>query len=165
VCTSEDESALKRLGLVCGLVYDPRELLGVTSTRPRVAGVLQPCSCRFSLSETVHLGNFEFIADYFDGLSLSPRRGDSGIAFMGPTHTGASFPRQAMIEDSSEEFLMTSSRDGGFGLPCPRRRGMGASLTQVTTTSWIENAPIARAMMMVPLWMVAPHLEAHLPFE
>jgi hypothetical protein len=29
----------------------------------------------FSLSETIHLGSFEFIADYFGGLSLSPRRG------------------------------------------------------------------------------------------
>jgi hypothetical protein len=28
----------------------------------------------FSLSETVCLGSFEFIADYFSGLSLSPRR-------------------------------------------------------------------------------------------
>jgi hypothetical protein len=30
----------------------------------------------FSLSETIHLGNFEFIADYFGSLSLSPRRGN-----------------------------------------------------------------------------------------
>jgi hypothetical protein len=30
----------------------------------------------FSLGETVQLGNFEFIVDYFGGLSLSPRRGD-----------------------------------------------------------------------------------------
>jgi hypothetical protein len=27
----------------------------------------------FSFSETIRLGNFEFIADYFGGLSLSPR--------------------------------------------------------------------------------------------
>jgi hypothetical protein len=26
----------------------------------------------FSLGETVHLGNFEFITDYFGGLSLTP---------------------------------------------------------------------------------------------
>jgi hypothetical protein len=41
----------------------------------------------FSLSETVRPGSFEFIADYFRGLSLSPRRGDSGAAFMGSTHS------------------------------------------------------------------------------
>jgi hypothetical protein len=35
-----------------------------------------------SLDEPVHLGNFEFIADYFSGLSLSPRRGNEGIIFM-----------------------------------------------------------------------------------
>jgi hypothetical protein len=28
----------------------------------------------FFLSETVHLRSFEFIADYFGGLSLSPKR-------------------------------------------------------------------------------------------
>jgi hypothetical protein len=31
----------------------------------------------FSLGETVHLGNYEFTTDYFDGLSLSPRRGNN----------------------------------------------------------------------------------------
>jgi hypothetical protein len=42
----------------------------------------------FSLSETVCLGSYEFIADYFDDLSLSPRRGDSGTTFIGSTHSG-----------------------------------------------------------------------------
>jgi hypothetical protein len=37
----------------------------------------------FSLSKTIHLGSFKFIVDYFGSLSLSPRRGDSGAAFMG----------------------------------------------------------------------------------
>jgi hypothetical protein len=47
----------------------------------------------FSLSENVHFGNYEFITDYFGGLSLSPpppRRGDEGAAFVGSTHRGAS---------------------------------------------------------------------------
>jgi hypothetical protein len=35
----------------------------------------------FSLGEPVCLGKFEFIADYFDGLSLSPRRGNEDTAF------------------------------------------------------------------------------------
>jgi hypothetical protein len=42
----------------------------------------------FSLDEIVSLGSFEFIADYFDDLSLSPRRNNSGIAFMGSTSSG-----------------------------------------------------------------------------
>jgi hypothetical protein len=42
----------------------------------------------FSLGDIVHLGNFEFIAHYFSGLSLSPRRSDSGTAFMGSTRSG-----------------------------------------------------------------------------
>jgi hypothetical protein len=41
----------------------------------------------FSLGESISLGNFEFIADYFDGLSLSPRRGNEGAVLMGPTHS------------------------------------------------------------------------------
>jgi hypothetical protein len=38
---SEDKIAQKKLVLVCGLVYDPRELSEVTTTIPEVAGVLQ----------------------------------------------------------------------------------------------------------------------------
>jgi hypothetical protein len=46
----------------------------------------------FSLGETIHLGRFEFIADYFSGLSLSPRRSDSGIAFMSSNRSGPPSP-------------------------------------------------------------------------
>jgi hypothetical protein len=58
---------------------------------------------RFSLGEPVHLGNFEFVTDYFGGLSLSPRRDDSGTAFIGSTRCGASTLRWAMIEDSTKD--------------------------------------------------------------
>jgi hypothetical protein len=51
----------------------------------------------FSLDKTVRLGNFKFITDYFSDLSLFPRRGDAGTAFMGSTHSGTSTQRQAMI--------------------------------------------------------------------
>jgi hypothetical protein len=47
----------------------------------------------FSIGEIDRFGNFEFIADYFDSLSLSSRRGDTGSAFMGSTHSGVSTPR------------------------------------------------------------------------
>jgi hypothetical protein len=73
----------------------------------------------FSLGEPVRLGNFEFIADYFCGLSLSPRRGDAGTAFMGSIRNGASTPRWAMIEDSAKEFLMVSSGEESFTPPPP----------------------------------------------
>jgi hypothetical protein len=95
----------------------------------------------FSLGETVHLRNFEFIADYFSGLSLSPRRGNEGDAFMGSTHRGASTGWSAMIEDSTEEFLMVSSGKGSFSLPCPRRHSMVASLAPVTTDTMVEGHP------------------------
>jgi hypothetical protein len=119
----------------------------------------------FSLSEAVRLGNFEFITDYFGALSLSPRRGDVRAAFIGPTRSGAPIPRRAMMEDSAEEFLMTSSGEGSFGLPSPRRRGMVALPAHVTTTPKMENALAAQAMTTVPPWMVAPRPETCLPFE
>jgi hypothetical protein len=67
----------------------------------------------FSLGETVRLGSFEFIADYFGSLSLSPKRGDSGATFMRSTHRGTPSPGCAMIEDSIKEFLTMSSGEGG----------------------------------------------------
>jgi hypothetical protein len=44
----------------------------------------------FSLSETIRLGNFVFIADFFGSLSLSPRIGHTGSTFMGSTRNEAS---------------------------------------------------------------------------
>jgi hypothetical protein len=63
----------------------------------------------FFLGEIVHLGNFEFITDHIDGMSLSPKRGDKGAAFMGSTCSGASAPWWALMEDSVGEFLTASS--------------------------------------------------------
>jgi hypothetical protein len=71
----------------------------------------------FSLGKTILLKGFKFIADYFDGLSLSPRRGDEGAVIIGSTRSEASTPQQAMIEDSAEEFLTTSGGEESFGLP------------------------------------------------
>jgi hypothetical protein len=42
-----------------------------------------------------------------------------------------------MIEDSIEEFHTASSREGGSGLPSPRRCGTGALAALVTTTPWM----------------------------
>jgi hypothetical protein len=61
----------------------------------------------FSLGKPIRLGNFNFIADYFDGLSLSIG-GDSGTTFMGSTRRAASTLWQAMTEDSAEVFLTTT---------------------------------------------------------
>jgi hypothetical protein len=83
----------------------------------------------FSLSKIVRLGNFKFIADYFGSLSLSPKRGDTGAAFMGSTHSGASTPWRTMIEDTVEEILTVSSGEGAFTPPpSPRRHATGLCL-------------------------------------
>jgi hypothetical protein len=92
-----------------------------------------------SLSEIVRLGSFKFISDYFDGLTLSPRRGNLGAAFMGSTHSGTPSPWRTMIEDSTEQFLTTSSSEGGFGLPFNRRHGTGAPSAPVTSTPWLKG--------------------------
>jgi hypothetical protein len=46
----------------------------------------------FSLSETIYFGGHEFITDCFDGLSLSPRRNDSGATFIGSTRSRSLHP-------------------------------------------------------------------------
>jgi hypothetical protein len=90
----------------------------------------------FTLGKTVDLGGFEFIVDYFGGLSLSPRTGDSGTTFMGSTRSGPLSPWWTMIENSTEEFHTASSRGGGSDLPSPRRLDAGALSTPVTTLPW-----------------------------
>jgi hypothetical protein len=94
----------------------------------------------FSLGETIRLGSFEFIANYFGDLSLSPRRSNSGVVFMGSTRSGSPSPRRAMIEYSIIEFHTTSSREGASILPSPRRHSVGALPAPVTTTPWMKNA-------------------------
>jgi hypothetical protein len=44
-----------------------------------------------------------------------------------------------MIEDSTEEFLMTSSVEGSFGLPSPRRCGTGALPAPIVATTWLKD--------------------------
>jgi hypothetical protein len=125
------------------------DVLMVPSSVISITGERLTCD-GFSLGETVRLGNFEFVVDYFSGLSLSPRRGNAGTAFMGTTHSGASTPRWPMIEDSAEEFLMVSHGYEGSGLPSPRRCGTGASLALIKSTPRMENAPATQATMTVP---------------
>jgi hypothetical protein len=119
----------------------------------------------FSLGKTVHLGSFEFITDYFDGLSLSPRRGDSGATFMGSTRNGTSSPWLAMTENSAEEFLTTSSGEGGLQPLLSMRHGTGAPPAPVTTTPWMENTLTTQAITTVPPWTAVLWPDTGLPFE
>jgi hypothetical protein len=118
-----------------------------------------------SVDETVHFVSLEFIVDYFIGLSLSPRRNDSGAAFMSSTCSGPPSPLRAMIEDSTEEFYMTSSGEGDSGLPSSRRHGTGTPPAPMATTPWLEDAQATPAMMTVPPRALAPWLDTGLPFE
>jgi hypothetical protein len=116
----------------------------------------------FTLSEPVRLGNLDFIVDYFSGLSLSPRRGNEGAIFMGSTRSGVSTPQWATIEDSTEEFLTTSSGEGSFGHPSPRRCITWPHLPPTTTTTWKESA---LATTRFPLRTPVPWLETNHPSE
>jgi hypothetical protein len=71
----------------------------------------------FSFGEMVPFGSLEFIANCFGGLSLSPRRNDSGTAIIGSTHVGTPSPLRAMIEDSTEEFYTALSGEGAPASP------------------------------------------------
>jgi hypothetical protein len=71
----------------------PLDVLMVPSSSIAITAVGEHLACGgFSLGEPVRLGNIEFIADYFDSLSLSPRRGNESVVFVGSTHSGASTP-------------------------------------------------------------------------
>jgi hypothetical protein len=106
----------------------PLDILMVHSSTLIISADGERLTCSsFSLGETVHLGSFEFISDYFGGLSLSPQRNDSGAAFMGSTHSGPLSLWRAMIEDSTKEFHADSSGEGGSDLPSLRRHDMGGS--------------------------------------
>jgi hypothetical protein len=110
----------------------------------------------FFLSKTDCFGSLEFITDCFGNLSLSPRRNDSGATLMGSTHSGPPSPLRAMIDVSTEEFYMASSREGDSILPPPQRQGTGASPAPVTTAPWLEDASATQAMMTVPPLALAP---------
>jgi hypothetical protein len=102
----------------------------------------------FSHGETFGFGSFEFIADYFGSLSLSPKESDLGTAFMDKTRSGSP-SLWAMIEDITEEFYMASSREGGSGLPSTLRHGTGATPAPITTTPWLEDILVTQVMMTV----------------
>jgi hypothetical protein len=58
VCISDDKSVQKRLGWSVGLVYDPKELSGVTIARP---GVLQMVSELTLAVSRVRMGQLRMI--------------------------------------------------------------------------------------------------------
>jgi hypothetical protein len=69
------------------------EVLMVPSSLITVAAEGERLTCGgFSLGKLVHHRNFEFITDYFRGLSLFPRRGNDDTIFLGSTRSGASTP-------------------------------------------------------------------------
>jgi hypothetical protein len=116
----------------------------------------------YSLGEIVRLGSFEFVEDYFGGLSLSPRRSDLCIAFMGSTHSRTPSMRWAMIEDSAEEFHMASS---GEGAPASLLLGASTRGSALSRHNHTMDGGRSNHMMMVPPWMVVPRQDTRLSYE
>jgi hypothetical protein len=87
---------------ICSVLF-PLDVLLVSSSIIIIPADSEHLTCgEFSLGETIRLRNIEFNADYFSGLSFTPKRGDACAALMGSTHSGASTPWRAMIEDNTE---------------------------------------------------------------
>jgi hypothetical protein len=116
----------------------------------------------FSLGELVHLGNLEFITDYFGGLSLSPRRGNEGTIFVGSTRSGASTLKQVTVGDSTEEFLTMSSGEGRFGHPSPDGVAQRPHSTSLQLHTWKESA---LATTRFPPRTAVPQPKTNHPFE
>jgi hypothetical protein len=119
----------------------------------------------FSLSETIHFGRLEFIADGFGGLSLSHMGDGSDTIVMASTCGGPPSPLWAMTGDSIEEFHKTSNGEGRIDLPSPRRHDTVASPAPATTTSWPESTPAAQATKNILLRQATPWLDTDLLLE
>jgi hypothetical protein len=82
----------------------------------------------FSLGKIVCFRGLEFIADCFGDLSLSPKGSNSGVVFMGSTCSGSP-SLWDMIEDSTKEFYLASSGEGGLHPPLlPDARHGGSAI-------------------------------------
>jgi hypothetical protein len=82
----------------------------------------------FSLNETVHFGSLEF---------------------MGTAHN-RSPSLHPILEDSSDEFNMTSSGEGSSYFPTSQRHSMGMPPAPIITTPWSEDVLAPQTMAMDP---------------
>jgi hypothetical protein len=82
------------------------------------------------------LGNFEFITE----------RNDKGAIFMGSTHSGASTPQWATIEDSAKEYLTTSSGEGGVDHLSPRRCDLTLGTERVMMLDFTSTQALAKEL-------------------
>jgi hypothetical protein len=82
----------------------------------------------FSLGETVHSGSHEFIAECFGGLSLSPRRDNSGTTFVGSTHSGPLLYRQLVEIHIIATTQLAECARWCWSNPTPNMAYVGASL-------------------------------------
>jgi hypothetical protein len=90
----------------------------------------------FSLNETVCSRSLEVIIDCFGSVSLSPKKNDSGIIFVGETCGGLPSLR-TILEDTTNEFYMTPSGEGSSSLSVSQRHSMGTPPAPITTTPWL----------------------------
>jgi hypothetical protein len=117
----------------------------------------------FTLGETVRLRNFEFITDYFGGLSLSPRGvTKTPLLWAQPTvgHLPYNGPRLGTPPRSSSWCQLRKEALATFPLEGVARGSR--SLAPTTTTTRKENTS---ATTMFSPRTVALQLETNFPFE
>jgi hypothetical protein len=86
----------------------------------------------FTLGKTIHFGSLEFIADHLYNMSLSPEGNDSGVVFVGMTHSGSP-SLHTILEDSVDEVDITSSGGRSFDFPIFQKCNMVTPTVPITT--------------------------------
>jgi hypothetical protein len=144
----------------------PLNILMVHSSALAISAEGEHLTCSgFSLDETVCLGSFEFIADYYGTLSLSPRRNDPSASFIVSIRNAPLSLCLAMIEDSNEEFHAASSGEAGSNLPSHRRHDTRAPPTPIMIQPRLVDNPATLDVATIPPWLLASRPDTSHPFE
>jgi hypothetical protein len=112
-------------------------------------------SVEFTSGKTIRFGSFEFIADRFGDLSLSPEGNDSGVIFVGMIHSGSP-PLCTILEESIDEDNTTSNGRGSSNLPIPQGCNVVTPTTPITTAPSTENTLTLLTTPTVPLQTSIP---------
>jgi hypothetical protein len=121
-----------------------------SSTLPVITDNKHQTCGGFTLGETIHFWNLEFITDRFGSLSLSSEGNDTGVVFMGMVHTRSS-PLHTILKESTDEDDTTSSGGGSSSFPISRGCNMVTPTVPIRTTPPSEGTLVPLTILTVPL--------------